>query len=386
MNKLKIILFGASDELIKLALENLKLETCEIVALCDNDKRKQNLKWNNLPIVAINHLQDLEFDFIVVNALYSYHVIQESLVINGIQSNRILPLLSLSTIMFLTDEINTFPKDILSKLFIDDPEIINDSLVKLNEVVRKYSEIKSINTKNSGINLNDYPLIAHAGGGYIQDRQEMYSDSLEAFLTSIKSGFKMFEFDIYGLVEDDIIFVHDAGRFKRLHFYNNYTPLKFTKMLAILANNPELKVMLDIKWNTFLDYTKILEKMDFILIKNYRDKYNEFKRQIFVQTYNRETIQFAVQQGWKCFLTSYRNPEGNWLQKSALLCCEFGITGIMLDVGSALHNSKYLKFLKEKNIPIIIYSTNSLDEYARLKAMGISSVLTDFMKPCENEF
>ena len=386
MNKLKIILFGASDNLIKSALETLKLKTCEIIALCDNDKYKQGLKWNNLPIISINHIHELEFDFIVINALYSYHIIYKNLVMVGIQSNKIIPLLSLTKIMFLTDKVNTFPKDVLSKLFQDDPEKINDRIIKLNEIVQKYSEIQPINTKDNDINLNDYPLIAHAGGGYIQDKQEMYSDSLEAFLTSIKAGFKMFEFDICGLIEDDIIFVHDAGRFRKLYFYNDYTPLRFTKMLTILSNNPELKVMLDIKWNTLLDYTRILEKMESILTENYIDKYNEFKKQIFVQTYNKETIQSAVQHGWKCFLTSYRNPEGNWIQKSACLCCEFGITGIMLDVGSALHHFKYLKFLKEKNIPIIVYSTDSLDEYVRLKSIGITCVLTNFMKPYENEF
>ena len=188
----------------------------------------------------------------------------------------------------------------------------------------------------------------------------MYTNSLEAFQTSIEAGFKMFEFDVYSLMENDIVFGHDIYKMDR-HELDDYTPLKLSKMLSVISKNPDFRVMLDIKWYILQDYFNVIDQLEEILSMN-NDEYNyDVKKQIFVQCYNAETIEYAVKKGYQCLLTSYRNPEYNFSQKSAYLCCKFNLYGAVVSSNIIQQKTKYLRFLKEKNIPIIAFSVDIID-------------------------
>ena len=379
MDKIKLVCFGVQTKLFDITNQLINHETCEIIALCDNDKNKQGIVWNDLYVLSINQLKNIKYDFIVVNAFYSYKVIEQNLIENGISDSKILPLLSLETLKYLQFPIKKFPEDIIEKIFLSNPKKINAHIEEFNEAADKYSRIPPLSSSKK-IDFTKYPLVAHAGGGILGNRKLMYTDSLEAFQTSIEAGFKMFEFDVYSLIENDIVFGHDIYRMDR-HNLDDYTPLKFSKMLSIISKNPDLKVMLDIKWYVLQDYFNTIDKIEEMLsINNTEYDYN-VKNQIFVQCYNAETIEYASKKGYQCLLTSYRNPEYNFSQKSAYLCCKFGVSAVMFSVESILKNFKYLKYFKDKNIPIIAFSSDDIDEYSRLKNMGISSVLTNFMRP-----
>ena len=93
--------FGAQNKLFDMANQFINKETCEIVAFCDNDDNKQGIIWNDLPIFSINALKNVKYDFIIVNAFYSYNIIEKKLIENGIPDSKILPLLSLQTLKYL---------------------------------------------------------------------------------------------------------------------------------------------------------------------------------------------------------------------------------------------------------------------------------------------
>ena len=379
MNKIKIILFGASDGIIQKTHAVIKHENCDIIALCDSDEHKQGIALDGLRVISIDQLTEMNFDFIIVGAWFSYHIIRKNLINAGIPDYKILPVLSIKNIMLLTAEIGTFPEEILEKIFNDDPKKLNAKILELNEVVKNYSEIQPFNKKD--IDFVEYPLIAHAGGGLVNGKKIIYSNSIEAFNKSIKAGFKMFEFDTYGLLSNgDVIFGHDNERMDNLMF-SEYTPLTFTKILSILVENPSLSIILDIRWNTYEDYEKTLTNLDTIISRD-NEKWNiQIKQRIIMQAYDVVTIKCALKKGWKCLLTSYRNAEGSWLQKTAYLCCKFNLYGAVVSSNIIQKKSKYLKFLKEKKVPIIAFSVDSIDEYGKLRKLGIVSVMTNFLKP-----
>ena len=138
--------------------------------------------------------------------------------------------------------------------------------------------------------------------------------------------------------------------------------------------------MLDIKWSTFFDYKQILDQME-MLLSNDSEQWNyDVKQQFIVQTYDQETINYATKNGWNCVLISYRAAESTWFEKSAWLCSEFGLMAAIFPASSIVKASKYLKFLKDKNVPIISYTTDDIEEYSRLKRLGVVSVITNFLR------
>ena len=376
MKKIKLILFGATDEIIKIANNAIRHDVCEFIALCDNDESKQNLIYDGLPIIKINQVQEFQFDYIIVGAWYSYQAIKKQLLNVGVMDNKILPLMSVNLIKLLVEEIEVFPEEVLKNIFKDDPKRINDKIKELNDVYNDYLKVLPFDTSKQIVNFSDYPIIAHGGGGVLNDRSFIYPNSLESFLTAIESGFEMIEVDVFGIIENDIVFGHDRVKMAEVKM-NGCSPLKFTEMLSIMIKNPSLKVILDIKYLMYYDYVKRLEKIDSIISQQNKDWNVDIKNRIIVETYDRKTTEFAVKHGWQCLLTAYRDE--NWFQRTAFLCCNFNLPGVMLKVEDIFLNPKYMKFFKDKNIPIIVQSTDSINEYSKLKKFGVTSVLTNFL-------
>ena len=378
MEKLKLVLFGAAEEILQNAKEMIREDTCEIVAFCDNDDYKQELIYKDLRIIKINQLNEVEFDFIIVGAWYSYGLIKNNLLEYGIPNQKILPLLSVKSVMLLTEPIEIMSKKVLDKIFVEDSQKIVNKISELNEVTKEYKAVSKWVPSEQKIDFSNYPLIAHAGGGVINGRELIYSNSIEAFKHSIEVGFQMFEFDVYGLLDDDLIFGHDRLRMDNAAM-SNYTPLHFTKMLSILSENPNFKVILDVKYTTFQHYVSMLEKMESIMSLPNKEWNYDIKQRLIMETYNIETIEYSLSHGWQCLLTNYR--DGFWYQKSAWLCCKFQLLGIVLNAPAIWKQLKYLQFLKEKNVPILVQDINNLNEYSKLRRLGISSVMTNFLRP-----
>ena len=180
MKKLKLVLFGVSDEIIQKAMKMINFSNCEIVAFCDNDTNKQGLTFNNLPVLPVQKLKNIEYDFIIVTAWFSYQVIRNNLINFGVSKDKIMPLLSVRTVMLLVEPIEVIPEKILEKVFVDSPKAINNKINELNEVTRQYLEVVPFKLTEQMTDFKNYPLIAHAGGGIISNNSsKIMSDKFD---------------------------------------------------------------------------------------------------------------------------------------------------------------------------------------------------------------
>ena len=53
----------------------------------------------------------------------------------------------------------------------------------------------------------------------------------------------------------------------------------------------------------------------------------------------------------------------------------------MLDAESAIRHKKYIKYLISKNIDIVSYTVDEIEDYVALKKAGVKSILSNYLKP-----
>ncbi|WP_434290102.1 class I SAM-dependent methyltransferase [Clostridium botulinum] len=88
MNKLKIIIFGVSNGYESLKC-NINFDKAEILALADNDIKKQGGIINNISIISPNKIYSYNYDYIVIASQY-YSEIQKQLLDMGVQLQQII--------------------------------------------------------------------------------------------------------------------------------------------------------------------------------------------------------------------------------------------------------------------------------------------------------
>lgn len=366
---IKIVLFGATENMYKAACEHLTSD-CEIVAFCDNNEFKQGIIWNGRPILSINQLKSFDFDYLIAVDKYSYPTVRKQIINSGVADEKILPLLTLQNWQLFVEPINLIDESILKKLFKSDSKKLIAGLNELKIINELYNEVEPL--KDFDLNFENYPLIAHASGGMINEEKIIYTNSKEAFDTSITNGYKMIEVDVFGELENDLLFAHDSSKLYNLAT-TNYHSLTFSYILKKLNENPQLKIMLDVKYNTFSDYQRLLAKMDSMMNE-------EFKKKFVVQTYDEVTTEYAVKNNWQCILMSYRNPQGSFFKKTAYLCCKYKLLGAIFNKTIILKSAKYIKFLSDKNVPILVYTVDDIEEVSQLKKLGVKSIVTNFLR------
>jgi len=161
--------------------------------------------------------------------------------------------------------------------------------------------IMAKNINNLKIQNNDiYSYIAHAGGGY---KEKTYSNSKEALLNSIQSGYKLIELDLMVTADKYIFASHD------LNFYNNICG---TKILSIkdlylkdikscnLKNNSIFSILTEVEINKIF-----LKNKELILITDKIRDYKllktkfKFKNRIIVETFSVSDYLYAKYIGIK---------------------------------------------------------------------------------------
>lgn len=376
--KLKVILFGVTEFQYGVARGCIDLDKCEIIACADNDNVKHSLVYESLEIISPDTLLYIDFDYILVGAWFSYNTIQHQLIEIGIDPNKILPLLAEKCISLLIEPIE-INYGAIRRVFIN-----SERILKKFEIVNQINALyKNINMGNGETkeytNFAKYPLIAHACGGFVNGEHEEYTNSLEAFEEAMSSGFNMFECDVWGKQDEQIVL---GSRLKMQWPINiDYTIFSLNTLLNRIAVYPEKRVVLDIKWNTYDDFYRLLDSIE-QLVHNLEDHgFPNIKKQIIVETFDEITTRYAVEKQWECVLTDYRNPEGDWIKNTAVLCCKYTLRTVFLNAGTVMRNMKYIHFLLEKGIDIVSYTVDNIETYASLRQAGVTSVLTNFLKP-----
>ena len=331
--KQKIVIFGAADFIVHATRNMLRPENCEIIAFADNNKEKQGLLYEGVPVLSPSALMGATFDYVVVGAWASYGTIRDTLLKLGLPDEKILPLLSLESISAMQGITQTISRNTLRTIFQGDTEALAERLEEAKILYRHYEQMPSFGDWED-VHLPSSGLIAHAGGGWIREKKCMYSNSEEAFVTSLEAGFQVFEFDVWGICGDDIIFAHDSERYSA--FPNKgFHPLTFNNMVALAKERADLHIILDIKWENMEEYSSILKKIDELATK--LSWQEQARRQLIIETYDKNTSLHAVQNGWHIWLTSYRNSDGLWYTKSiASICGNAGVKTMMLPVSIIL--------------------------------------------------
>lgn len=375
--KAKIVLFGASELALETARETINFENCEIVGLCDNNQHKWHICFEGLEVIAPNDLIRQTFDYILVAAWRSYTQIYKQLLALGIEEKKILPLLQERKVHLLTDKLELTDEKAIDKLFLEGKRI-KKKIQELNDVCETYRELLSVEDAEFNTDFGKYPLIAHALGGMVNGRKEEYSNSFEALTEAIEAGFHMFECDVWGASEKGIVL---GSRVKMVYpVHIDYTILTLERLLELISADEKNKVILDLKYNTIEGFYQLLDKIN-ALVTNLEHTGINVRNQIIVEVFDDESIVYAKKQGWECVLTNYRNKDGMWMQQLANICCKYDIKTLFLNKDYVMIYANYLKYILDKNIQIVCYVVDDIDEYATIKKCGVTSVLTNFMKP-----
>lgn len=376
--KTKVILFGAAKFIFEKAVETLDGKKTKIIAFSDNDKHKWNIVYEGIDIIRPEDIKIFIYDYILIGAWYSYGEIKKQLMDLGVAEKKIMPLLEIKSLKWIKDDTSGIDKDAITKIFRNGEKIIN-KLQEVNDVNKKYEKIEEVKVgKVDKTDFSFYPMIAHACGGYINGEKNEYTNSLEALKESIENGFKMFECDVWGIQNKEIIL---GSRLKMQYPIEiNYTILTLAAVFEMIVSDKEMKVILDIKYHTMEDFFALLKKIEELVEKFENQGHKEFKKRILIETFDEESTKFAISKKWECLLTDYRNWDGRWIKKSAVICSKYKIKTLMIDAKFAIENEKYIRFLLKKNFEILCYTVDEIEEYAALKKMGISSCLTNFLK------
>lgn len=381
---MKLIIFGAAKLIYKSAKEAINSQTMKIVAFSDNDERKTGKHWGRgvnyegIPIISPDRILDIEFDYILIGAWYSYSEIWNELIALGIPKYKIMPLYNKSHIYLLNDVIDDIDTAAICSIYTDGEEIIKQ-IWEVNEVNRLYEHLKPIKSELKTIDYEKYHLIAHACGGLLKGEKIEYTNSLEALMEALKNDFKMIECDVWGEQDGKLIL---GSRLKMAYpIYINYTVLTLDVLLRMIADDINKKVILDIKWNTLNDFCRLLTNIDCLVRQLEKEGFINIRRQIIIETFDEDSTKYAINHNWECILTDYRNKEGAWIKKTACICCKYNIKAVMLDAESAIRHKKYIKYLISKNIDIVSYTVDEIEDYVALKKAGVKSILSNYLKP-----
>ena len=380
---MKLIIFGAAKLIYKSAKEAINSQTMKIVAFSDNDERKTGkhgggVNYEGVPIISPDRILDIEFDYILIGAWYSYSEIWNELIALGIPKYKIMPLYNKSHIYLLNDVIDDIDTAAICSIYTDGEEIIKQ-IWEVNEVNRLYEHLKPIKSELKTIDYEKYHLIAHACGGLLKGEKIEYTNSLEALMEALKNDFKMIECDVWGEQDGKLIL---GSRLKMAYpIYINYTVLTLDVLLRMIADDINKKVILDIKWNTLNDFCRLLTNIDCLVRQLEKEGFINIRRQIIIETFDEDSTKYAINHNWECILTDYRNKEGAWIKKTACICCKYNIKAVMLDAESAIRHKKYIKYLISKNIDIVSYTVDEIEDYVALKKAGVKSILSNYLKP-----
>jgi len=235
--------------------------------------------------------------------------------------------------------------------------------------------IMAKNINNLKIQNNDiYSYIAHAGGGY---KEKTYSNSKEALLNSIQSGYKLIELDLMVTADKYIFASHD------LNFYNNICG---TKILSIkdlylkdikscnLKNNSIFSILTEVEINKIF-----LKNKELILITDKIRDYKllktkfKFKNRIIVETFSVSDYLYAKYIGIKNPMYYYN---GRKINKFFIEIFRPKIISTPINLVQD-QNIFLKKFFKKKNL-ILAYTSNDKNFNERYLNKSISAVYTDF--------
>lgn len=378
----KVAVVGINDEIINALFKELDPEKVEIVAFLDNSEDEQSLEYFGMKVSNPESYKASKFntDYFIITALSAYQAIKGQLERLGIKTERIQPFIPELFCKYVVGPVQ-FDEDLINEIYFDP--------VKTLEIVHRYQEqyfkytIYGRFTDECDAWYTKSSLIAHALGGRIGKEKLEYTNSLEAFQTSITNNYTLMECDVCTLRDRGVVLAHENCMLWECKV-RNYTTLNLEQFFRILQENSFLTVLIDVKWKDHRDYTYIISEIEKNLKKVSANEECRLslKKQIVIQVYDEETIICAKASGFQMFFTQYRNQRRYEFMNTVDLCYRYGINVVGMGLWPEEPiQKKYMKAFVDKNIKLFGYSTDSFEDYGRLIDMGFTGVITNFLRP-----
>lgn len=303
----KVAVIGINDGIINALFKELDPDKVEIVAFLDNSEDEQSTEYFGMKVSDPESYIASKFnaDYFIITALSAYQAIKEQLERLGIKIERIQPFIPELFCKYVVGPVQ-FDEDLINEIYFDP--------VKTLEIAHRYQEqylkytIYGRFTDERDAWYNKSSLIAHALGGRIGKEKLEYTNSLEAFQTSITNNYTLMECDVCTLRDRGVVLAHENCMLWECKV-RNYTTLNLEQLFRKLQEKSFLTVLIDVKWKDHSDYTFIISEIE----KNLRkvsvneESHLSLKKQIVIQVYDEETIICAKASGFQMFFTQYRN-------------------------------------------------------------------------------
>lgn len=382
----KAAIVGINDGIINALLNELDPDKLEIVAFLDNSEEIQSLEYFGLKVFDPESYVTGEFDadYFIITALSAYQAIKSQLERLGIRAERIQPFIPENFCKYVVGPVS-FDEELINEIYFDPVKTL-EIAHRYQEQYLKYATYERY-TEDRDAWYNKSSLIAHALGGRIGKEKLEYTNSLEAFQTSIDNHYSIMECDVCTVRGRGVVLAHENCMLWECKL-RNYTTLNLEQLFRNLQENSFLTVLIDVKWKDHSDYTFIVGEIEKNLRKVSMNEESRLslKKQIVMQVYDEETMICAKASGFQMFFTQYRNQRLYEFMNTVDLCFRYGIkvVGMGLWPGAPVEN-KYMKAFIDKNIKLFGFSTDSFEEYRRLIDMGFTGVITNFLRPKDIE-
>ena len=377
-NKIRLAVFGITSQIWSVLKISLNFYNTKIVGFIDNDKLKHGIHIDNIPIKGKDDFDFDDVDYVVVAALSAYEIIKKSLISIGVCESKIMPFFTEQLCEYDVGSLNKVDYNLLRYIY-NDPDKLYELIFDYNNEYKTYCEIKPYEYTGDEWFFKSR-FICHACGGKIDNRKYMYTNSKEALDYSLNNGFKLIECDITMrngvlVAEHDYVYAYEAS-------INCFSAQTFVDILHMIKYYFDVNLLVDVKWKNESEYCAVLEQIeDDILSVSYNDEElaHQLKSQIIMETYNEETIALARNKGFECFFTQYRNPDWTNFYKTVNLCYKYGVNVVGIECSIAQKLSSQLKRFNDKNIYVFSFSTDSVDEYVKLRKNGVMGIFTNYL-------
>lgn len=233
---------------------------------------------------------------------------------------------------------------------------------------------------------NEY--ISHALGGI---KDQVYTNSLEAFRENYKKGHRVFEVDLQMSADNVLVAAHElpltdkgklmtAKQFKKSKIRGKYTPLLFRDIVRLMVKYPDIYLVTDTKETQ----PQNIKKQFAYIVETAKEIEPQVLTRIVPQIYNEEMFDIIMKlYNWDSMIyTLYALSD--FSEKEVVdFAYREGIQVITTNTAKA--QPLFLHELFERDLMVYMHTYNSLTEVAAqsggVKGLGVHGVYTDFLYP-----
>ncbi len=392
----RVLIFGASDRILRQIKKDLN-DNINIVGYIDNNSQLWGEKIGGKPIFSPKEgLNVNTYDAILIGSVYFAPLMRKQVIeTNNYYKDRIYMFWNEETIkdIFFDPTLYISEEDI--DWIYKEPQkmkfIFNNVCNKLPKVY-KTENYKVLPEQSNAWWKTTGKLIAHAGGGYVNGKEQEYTNAKEAFYESYSNGFKYIEADIMETLDGELVACswfrpyYDQEQVTYKQFLEscrirNYSPMNIIDIINFMEEYQDVHIVLDIKSRTIEHYKHILSCI--VNIVSLKNRGNEILERFVIQVHELNTLEIArlLCPFNDITMTLYRMHYDSQLNPSAIaeMCANNGV--LLATMGREKMNYEYLRFFIARNIGICIHPVDRLEGRMKGKYLGVDSFLTNYLIP-----